>query len=97
MAKFTNTQKVAADGLAHLVNNLVFTKMAYTDMTSYFRAKTEKIGTSILVRTPPKYTSVLGKTASPQEVEEGEVKLTLIRRNVAVKIDVEDENFAILS
>ena len=67
--------------------------MAYTDMTSYFRAKTEKIGTSILVRTPPKYTSVLGKTASPQEVEEGEVQLTLIRRNVAVKIDVEDENF----
>ncbi len=94
MAKFSNTQLVATDGLAHLRNNLVLVKMVNRDYDTYFKSKKEKIGTSILIKLPNAYTSTEGKVVTNlQEVEQETVKLELKRRHVAVAIDVEDENF----
>ena len=74
MANQLLSPKIYANtGLALLTNNLVFGKLT----NSEFKDEFKKIGATVYVKRPPEFIIRSGPTASPQDVVEGEVPVTI--------------------
>jgi len=70
---------IARECLAHLVNNMVFGNLVYRDTEKYF-GKTPKVGESITIRKPIKFTVADGATLSNQDVTEKSTSITIDQR-----------------
>ena len=74
MANQLLSPKIYANtGLALLTNNLVFGKL----VNSEFKDEFKKIGATVYVKRPPEFVIRSGSTASPQDVVEGEVPVSI--------------------
>ena len=67
---------IAKVGLAHLDNNLVMKKLVYNDYSSEFT----KVGSTIRVRRPVKFTVRTGAVANMQDVQEATVAVSMDRQ-----------------
>ncbi len=78
---------IAKEALFQLHNNLVMAMCVHRD----YRREFVKIGNSVSIRKPVKFTSTDGATISKQDVSEGTVSLTIdTRKHVAWEFNTED-------
>lgn len=83
---------IAKVGLAHLENNLVMGRKVYRDYTREF----VKVGDTISVRRPVRFTATSGATAVTQDVTEGKFSLAIDQRfHVAWEFSTQDLTLSI--
>ncbi|MDH4183350.1 MAG: hypothetical protein OEV92_03945 [Nitrospinota bacterium] len=70
---------IARETLAQLINNCVFGNLVHRDLESNF-AKAPRIGESITIRKPVKFTVTDGATLSSQDVTENSTSITIDQR-----------------
>lgn len=78
---------IAKEAMMQLENNLVMAKLVHRDYKNEF----VKIGSSVSIRRPVKFTVTDGATRSNQDVEEGNTSLTIDKRkHVSWKFSTQD-------